>query len=124
MDIVLSKTSNEPIYQQIYSQISSQILRGEITAGTQLPPIRTVAADLRISVIPVKQAWEKLDSNGFITTVTGRGTFVAELKRKELASIRDEKSELLVAKFVEECKTLGLDKKQTLRDVSDKWDEK
>lgn len=121
MDIVLSKTSEEPIYQQIYAQISSQILRGEISAGTQLPPIRTVAAELRISVIPVKQAWEKLDSNGFITTVTGRGTFVAEMEHHELDSIRDGKSDELVAKFVDECKSLGLNKKQILKDINEKW---
>ena len=67
MDIVLAQKTDKPIYTQIYEQISSQIMNGEIAAGERLPPIRTVAVNLRISVIPVKQAWEQLFSETSIT---------------------------------------------------------
>ena len=60
MDIVISNTSGDPIYQQIFEQISAQIINGLLTSDTCLPPIRTVAKELRISVITVKRAWEEL----------------------------------------------------------------
>jgi len=73
MDIVLSPASGKPIYTQIYEQIAGQILRGEMLPGTKLPPIRAAALNLRVSVIPVKQAWEQLEREGFITAAAGRG---------------------------------------------------
>ena len=84
MDIVLNHSNEKPIYAQIYSQISSQILSGSLKSGTQLPSIRAIASELRISIIPVKMAWEKLDRKGFIKTITGKGTFVAEISSSEL----------------------------------------
>lgn len=77
MDILISTTSGVPLYQQIYLQISSQIVNGRLTPGTPLPPIRTVAAELGVSIITVKRAWEELERNGFIQTHVGRGTVVA-----------------------------------------------
>jgi GntR family transcriptional regulator len=71
MDSVLSPSSGKPIYLQIYEQIAAQILSGKIAQGTRLPPIRTVSLNLRVSVIPVKQAWEQLERKGnfvFINT--------------------------------------------------------
>lgn len=84
MDIVLNHSIEKPIYSQIYSQISSQILNGSLKSGTQLPSLRAIANELRISIIPVKMAWEELDRNGFIKTITGKGTFVAEISSAEL----------------------------------------
>lgn len=108
MDIVLSQTSTKPIYAQIFEQISSQILCGEIAPGTKLPAIRTVALDLRISVIPVKQAWEQLDREGFITTAAGRGTYVQEMKSHEINKKRSNAAEQILAKDVESCKAIGM----------------
>lgn len=99
MTIVLSKNSDEPIYTQIFTSISRQILSGELEVGTQLPPIRTVAADLRISVIPVKMAWEELDRNGFIKTIVGKGTFVAELHQTQLDAKKSENLQKIVHDF-------------------------
>jgi|WetSurMetagenome_2_1015567.scaffolds.fasta_scaffold111861_2 GntR family transcriptional regulator len=107
MDIVLSSSSDKPIYLQIYEQIANQILRSEIAAGSQLPPIRTVAKNLHISVIPVKQAWENLDRDGFITTAAGRGTFVAQLKHHEINTKRNNAAEQLITRGVDACKALG-----------------
>ena len=121
MDLVISKMADKPIYLQIYDQISSQILRGEIKVGTQLPPIRTVAVDLRISVIPVKQAWECLDSNGYIITSPGRGTFVAEIKSDDLDKKRNTKVEKLIKSFIDECKSMGLDKDSIVDIISKSW---
>jgi GntR family transcriptional regulator len=110
MDVVVSTASDLPLYQQIYEQISSQILRGQLESGYALPPIRTVAKELRISVITVKRAWEELESKGFIHTMVGKGCFVAPLPTKEL----DRKREGLVLdrlrKDLEYYRSLGLSK--------------
>lgn len=87
MDIVISNTSGVPIYQQIFEQISAQIIKGLLPSDTCLPPIRTVARELRISVITTKRAYEELEREGFLVTVPGKGCFVApqnpELQREE-----------------------------------------
>ncbi len=87
MDIIISNTSDAPIYEQIVSQIKTQILTGALKAGDALPSMRLLAKELRISVITTKRAYEELERAGFLTTVTGRGSFVApqntELLREE-----------------------------------------
>lgn len=108
MDIVLSGDSQTPIYDQIYSQISSQIISGQLKAGEQLPPIRTIANELRVSVIPVKMAWEKLDKDGFISTVTGRGTFVANVSTEHIQQKVNTAAQELVKETVKKAKIIGL----------------
>lgn len=76
MDIILSNSSSEPIYLQIVSQIKAQIMNGELTAGDALPSMRTLAAQLRISVITTKRAYEELEKDGFIENFVGKGCFV------------------------------------------------
>lgn len=108
MDIVLNQASDIPIYSQIYNQISSQIMNGTLQPETKLPGIRQVANELRISVIPVKMAWEELDKNGFIKTVTGSGTFVNNLPSQEIELKLNEKAETLVLKTCKEAKESGI----------------
>lgn len=108
MDIVLSQKSDMPIYTQIYEQIAAQIMSGELAAGEKLPPIRTVAFNLRISVIPVKQAWEQLEREGFISTAAGRGSFVSELAHHEISGKRNAAAEELLARNVRACRDMGL----------------
>lgn len=108
MDIVLSQKTDKPIYTQIYEQIANQIMTGEITAGEKLPPIRTVAVNLRISVIPVKQAWEQLEREGFISTAAGRGTFVNKLEHHEISGKRNAAAEELLRKSITDCREMGL----------------
>ncbi|CAM4030775.1 GntR family transcriptional regulator [Cohnella lubricantis] len=90
MNIAISNSSDKPIYQQLFEQISAQILKGELPSGYSLPPIRQAALELRISVITVKKAWEELERCGLIHTVTGKGCFVAEFSPDEMLRIRDE----------------------------------
>lgn len=78
MEIIISNASQRPIYEQITSQIKDQILSGILEERTQLPSIRSLANDLRISVITTKRAYADLESEGFIETVPGKGSFVAE----------------------------------------------
>jgi GntR family transcriptional regulator len=108
MNIVISNTSDNPIYQQIYEQICAQIIKGELESDFCLPPIRTVAKELRISVITVKRAWEELERQGFIYTMAGKGCFVAPLPSKELDSKRNKLVYEKLTKDIEYYKALGL----------------
>ncbi|MBJ6359727.1 GntR family transcriptional regulator [Paenibacillus sp. GCM10012307] len=90
MNIAISNTSDTPIYQQLFEQISAQILKGELEDGYCLPPIRQAATELRVSIITVKKAWEELERHGLIYTVTGKGCFVAALSKDEMLQKRNE----------------------------------
>ena len=87
VEIIISNSSNRPIYEQITSQIKAQILDGTLAEGQQLPSIRALASDLRVSAITTKRAYADLETQGYIETVQGKGSFVAggnaELLREE-----------------------------------------
>lgn len=76
MNILISNSSGEPIYEQIASQIKAMIIGGELAAGDALPSMRLLAGQLRISVITTKRAYEELERDGFIESYTGKGSFV------------------------------------------------
>ena len=78
MDILISNSCGRPIYQQIYDQIKTAILSGELREGDMLPSIRALAKDLRISVITTKRAYEELEQGGYIYTAAGKGCFVSQ----------------------------------------------
>lgn len=77
MNILLSSSNNQPIYEQIASQIKSMIMSGELKTKDPLPSIRGLAKSLHVSVITAQHAYEELQRDGFIETVAGKGTFVA-----------------------------------------------
>lgn len=87
MLIFINNKNGVPIYDQIYSQIKSQIINGTIEEDAPLPSIRSLAKDLHISVITTKRAYEELEKNGFIYTLPGKGSFVA---KKNTALIKEE----------------------------------
>jgi len=108
MNIAISSTSEKPIYQQLFEQISAQILKGELESGYCLPPIRQAALELRVSVITVKKAWEELERCGLINTITGKGCFVAEFSPEEMRRLRDEMILKQMAVDVDYYKAFGL----------------
>ena len=87
MNILIDNKSGTPIYDQIYSQIKSQIISGALKQDELLPSIRGLAKDLRISFITTKRAYEELEKEGFIYTLPAKGCYVApknvELLREE-----------------------------------------
>lgn len=87
MEIIISNSSDKPIYEQICLQIKSMIMEGTLSAGEALPSMRTLAKDLHISVITVQRAYEDLTRDGFIETVSGKGSFVAS---RNMDFIREE----------------------------------
>lgn len=87
MELIIRNTANQPIYDQIYAQIKTQIIAGKLTPGEALPSIRALAKDLKISVITTKRAYDELEADGFLYTVAGKGCFVAE---KNLDLVREQ----------------------------------
>ena len=108
MNIILKNSSDEPIYQQIVSQIKTQIMNGELTAGDALPSMRTLAAQLRISVITTKRAYEELERDGYIENFTGKGCFVKQQNTDFLREETVRQTEELLAKACEKAKLCGL----------------
>ncbi|MDQ0155500.1 GntR family transcriptional regulator [Robertmurraya andreesenii] len=82
LPIRLSKESREPIYHQIEGQIKALIASGQLQAGSPLPSIRALSKDLEVSVITTRRAYQDLEYQGFIETIQGKGTFVAEVDKK------------------------------------------
>lgn len=112
MRLFIDNRSGVPIYDQIYTQIKSQIISGELEEDAPLPSIRNLAKDLRISVITTKRAYEELERLGFIYTVAGKGCFVADknidaVRESVMAEIEKHLEEAL--KLAGEC---GLTKEQ------------
>ena len=87
MNIIISNSSGTPIYEQIREQIKNKIVSNELKTGELLPSIRVLAKDLRISVITTKNAYEELEKEGYVHTIPGKGTYVAN---KNIELIREE----------------------------------
>ena len=117
IDIVISNTSDKPIYRQLFEQISAQIIKGQLSSGEGLPPIRTVAKELRISIITVKKAWEELERAGLIYSMVGRGCFISELSWRELKDIRDEAIDEKLVKDLDYYKELGLSEDEIIQKI-------
>lgn len=118
MDIVISNTGNKPIYEQISTQLKDAILSGELEEGSMLPSIRSLAADLRISVITTKRAYAELEAQGFVETVQGKGSFVAGGNKELLREERLRHIEGLLDQAVREARSAGVEKAE-LRDMLD-----
>ena len=113
MNILIDNKSGVPIYDQIYSQIKSQIINGSLNEDDMLPSIRGLAKDLRISFITTKRAYEELEKEGLIRSVAGKGFYVCEyntdyLREKQLMMIEERFGEI-----IDDCKKAGL----TVEDV-------
>jgi len=121
MDVVISTHSDKPIYAQIVEQVAAQILKGELLPGTPLPPIRTAARQLGVSVITVQKAWEELERAGFIHPMVGRGTVVAPHPPGDLAGKRDDIALARLAKDLEFYRGLGLDPDEFIALVRRAW---
>jgi len=109
INIIISNSGGQPIYEQITSQIKSMIISSELNEGDALPSMRLLARELRISVITTKRAYEELEREGFIVSIPGKGSFVAG---KNLDFIREDQlknMEELLQKAVEAAKTCGLE---------------
>ena len=108
MDIVISNAVSDPIYEQIFAQIKNAILSGQIPEGGPLPSIRALAKDLRISVITTKRAYDELERAGYINTVAGKGSFVAQTNSQVIREEHLQRIEEHMMKILELAPACGL----------------
>lgn len=108
MNIIISNSSGKPIYEQIVSQIKNKIMCEEVGEGDALPSMRLLAKELRISVITTKRAYEELEKDGFIETITGKGSFVAVRNKELMKEERYREIEELLGKASDTAKISGI----------------
>ena len=118
MEIIISNSSDKPIYEQISTQIKNAILSGELTTGQALPSIRSLASDLHVSVITTKRAYSDLETLGFIETRQGKGSFVAGGNLELLREEQLRHIESLLQKALREAETASVSLSE-LHDILD-----
>ena len=108
MKIIISNTSDSPLYQQIKDQIKDAILKDELVEGDPLPSIRSFANDLKVSVLTIRRVYEELEQEGFVVSQVGIGTFVSA---SNVELLRDSKRRLVEQKMqdmIQTAKSLGI----------------
>ena len=110
MKIIISNTSDTPLYQQIKDQIKDAILKNELVEGDPLPSIRSFANDLQVSVLTIRRVYEELEQEGFVVSQVGIGTFVSA---SNVELLRDAKRRLVEQKMqdmIQTAKSLNISK--------------
>lgn len=118
MNIVISNTSDKPLYQQIKEQIKEAILTGELKNGELLPSIRNFSSELRVSVLTIRRVYDELEKEGFVSSQAGKGTFVLA---GNIDLIKDTRRLMVEDKMIEMiamAKSMGISKKE-LMDMMD-----
>ena len=110
MHIILNHNSMEPIYEQLMDQIKKEIISGALQENDALPSVRSLSGELRISALTVKKAYDRLEEEGFVVTVHGKGTYVAATDRQLAAEARKKDVEDDFAAAVQKAKAAGLTK--------------
>lgn len=122
MELIIRSSSGQPIYEQISAQIRAQILSGALAPGEALPSIRGLAKDLKISVITTKRAYDKLEAQGLINTVAGKGCFVAEKNLELVRAQQRAQLEEHLAAAAELARTCGLSEPELAELLRRKWE--
>ena len=108
MNINISNTSTIPLYEQIQTQIKSQILNGSLQQGEGLPSIRNLAKELKVSIITTKRAYEELEKDGFIQKKKKKGTFVSNQNTERLKEITLYNLENKLEEIIKQAKSAGI----------------
>lgn len=108
MRIILNNSSMQPIFEQIVAQIKGQIMNGSLNHETLLPSVRSLSKDLRISALTVKKAYDALEQEGFIVTVHGKGSYIAQTNAQLLNEERRKKVETQLELAVREGRSCGM----------------
>lgn len=114
MQILIDNKSGAPIYDQIYSQIKAQIISGALQENDQLPSIRGLAKDLRISFITTKRAYDELEKEGFLYSIQGKGSFVAPKNVELLREENLKKIEKLIEDMIQLAASCNISHQQLL----------
>ena len=124
MHIILNHSSMVPIYEQLMEQIKSQIIQSTLTEDEGLPSVRKLAGELRISALTVKKAYDKLEEEGFVTTIHGKGTFVTASDKQLAVEARKRAVEEEFDKAIDKAVSVGMNQNEILELVQLLLDEK
>ena len=113
-----------PIYEQLMEQIKSDIIQSELKEGEALPSVRTLAGELRISALTVKKAYDKLEEEGFVTTVHGKGTYVSASDKQLALEARQKAIEDDFDKVIDRALSMVMKKEEISEVVKLILDEK
>jgi len=119
LKVIISNSSDVPLYQQIKEQIKDAVFMGELSEGDPLPSIRSFANDLKVSILTIRRVYEEMEAEGFIVSRAGLGTFVSV---KNIELLRDSKRRLVEEKMqemIQSAKTLDISKEEliTMMDI-------
>ncbi len=117
MHIILNNTSMVPIYEQLMDQIKNEIINGDLAENEALPSVRTLSAELRISALTVKKAYDRLEEEGFVITVHGKGTYVAATDQQLAMEARRKTVEDDFAVTIDKARAIGFEKDEILQIV-------
>ena len=122
MNIIISHTSEKPMYEQIEDGIKKAIYEGELKNNQMLPSVRQLAKDLNVSAITTKRAYIDLEHDGLVYTISGKGTFVRLDKLEELQSSREKEILDRFGEIADECAKIGVKKEKLVSILDDKFD--
>ncbi|UPA31987.1 GntR family transcriptional regulator [Terrisporobacter glycolicus] len=108
MNIIISNSSAVPLYEQIQNQIKSQILSGDLCSEELLPSIRSLAKELKVSIITTKRAYEELEKEGYIQTVAGKGSYVCSQSTERLKEVAIFEMESKLEEIILGAKKMGI----------------
>ena len=112
MHIILNNSFMIPIYEQLMDQIKAQILSGDLKDNEALPSVRSLSGELKISALTVKKAYDKLEEEGFVTTIHGKGTFVSAVDQSLALEARIKAVEDEFAKAVDRARSVNMTKEE------------
>ena len=118
MKIILNNNSMVPVYEQVVEQIKNEIIQESLKAGEPLPSVRALSGELKISALTVKKAYDRLEEEGFIVTVHGKGSFVENTDRQLALEARRKAVEDDLAKVVVKAKAVEMDNNE-IREIMD-----
>lgn len=108
MEIIINHTSMQPIYEQIAERIKGMVIEGSLKEGEMLPSVRTMAKELKISALTVKKAYDFLEEEGFVVTVHGKGSFIAEHNQNLMMEERRKETEAALEQVIRRSRQGGL----------------
>ena len=118
MHIILNHSSMVPIYEQLMEQIKSEIINSSLKEGEALPSVRSLAGELRISALTVKKAYDKLEEEGFVTTIHGKGTYVTASDKQLALEARQREAEADFEKAIDRALAMGMSREDILETVT------
>ena len=118
MHIILNHSSMVPIYEQLMEQIKSEIINTALKEGEALPSVRSLAGELRISALTVKKAYDKLEEEGFVTTIHGKGTYVTASDKQLALEARQREAEADFEKAIDRALAMGMSREDIQETVT------